>query len=134
LSSPKTHLANGGCSSFSSLSNDISFPPEGYPSLRLPQVVVLHVMSCIISCICFFFLVTQKSPKQGSPAVLLMINFHQFLLSFNLYCQPFRFLYLKHMYIFMHGGTCLCVCWALIHLSFLVLPQIVHVMLILELG
>lgn len=50
LSSPKTHLANGGCSSFSSLSNDISFPPEGYPSLRLPQVVVLGPFYAFMLC------------------------------------------------------------------------------------
>ncbi|XP_050380927.1 serine/threonine protein phosphatase 2A 55 kDa regulatory subunit B beta isoform-like isoform X2 [Argentina anserina] len=38
LSNPKIHLANGGCQSSSSLGNDISFPPGGIPSLRLPQV------------------------------------------------------------------------------------------------
>lgn len=42
-SSPKQCLANGGCGdkAYSSLSNDLSFPPEGIPSLRLPMVVVL---------------------------------------------------------------------------------------------
>lgn len=44
LGSSKMHLANGGCPdrSFSCLSNDISFPPGGIPSLRLPQVVVFN--------------------------------------------------------------------------------------------
>ncbi|KAK6773406.1 hypothetical protein RDI58_028644 [Solanum bulbocastanum] len=39
-SSPKQCLANGGCGdkAYSSLSNDLSFPPEGIPSLRLPMV------------------------------------------------------------------------------------------------
>lgn len=42
-SSPKQCLANGGCGdkAYSSLSNDLSFLPEGIPSLRLPMVVVL---------------------------------------------------------------------------------------------
>ncbi|KAG5572815.1 hypothetical protein H5410_062581 [Solanum commersonii] len=39
-SSPKQCLANGGCGdeAYSSSSNDLSFPPEGIPSLRLPMV------------------------------------------------------------------------------------------------
>uniref|UniRef100_M1A8S9 Serine/threonine-protein phosphatase 2A 55 kDa regulatory subunit B n=1 Tax=Solanum tuberosum TaxID=4113 RepID=M1A8S9_SOLTU len=39
-SSPKQCLANGGCGdkAYSSLSNDLSFLPEGIPSLRLPMV------------------------------------------------------------------------------------------------
>ncbi|KAH0982454.1 hypothetical protein GBA52_009631 [Prunus armeniaca] len=52
LGSSKTHLANGGCSdrSFSCLSNDISFPPGGIPSLRLPQVVTSHETSLVARC------------------------------------------------------------------------------------
>nr|POF18785.1 isoform 2 of serine/threonine protein phosphatase 2a 55 kda regulatory subunit b alpha isoform [Quercus suber] len=40
--SPRPYLANGGCPdrSYSSLSNELSFPPGGIPSLRLPMVVV----------------------------------------------------------------------------------------------
>lgn len=43
-SSTKSYLANGGCSdgSYTSLSNELSFPPGGIPSLRLPVVVVLN--------------------------------------------------------------------------------------------
>lgn len=43
-SSSKQFLANGDCSdcSYNSLSNDLSFPPGGIPSLRLPVVVVLN--------------------------------------------------------------------------------------------
>ncbi|KAL6537494.1 Serine/threonine protein phosphatase 2A 55 kDa regulatory subunit B beta isoform [Orobanche minor] len=43
-SSPKPHLANGVCSvqPYTSLRNDLSFPPGGIPSLRLPVVVVLN--------------------------------------------------------------------------------------------
>ncbi|KAL6491726.1 Serine/threonine protein phosphatase 2A 55 kDa regulatory subunit B beta isoform [Orobanche gracilis] len=39
-SSPKPHLANGVCSvqPYTSLRNDLSFPPGGIPSLRLPVV------------------------------------------------------------------------------------------------
>ncbi|KAK6153603.1 hypothetical protein DH2020_013242 [Rehmannia glutinosa] len=39
-SSPKQYLANGDCAvqSYNSLSNDLSFPPGGIPSLRLPVV------------------------------------------------------------------------------------------------
>jgi len=42
-SNPRGYLPNGGCSErpYSSLSNDFSFPPGGFPSLRLPVVVVL---------------------------------------------------------------------------------------------
>ena len=42
-SSPKQYLANGGCPdrSNSYLSNDLSLPLGGIPSLRLPVVVVL---------------------------------------------------------------------------------------------
>ncbi|TQE05678.1 hypothetical protein C1H46_008697 [Malus baccata] len=51
LSSPKTYLANGGGpdKSFSCLSNDISFPPGGIPTLRLPQVTS-HETSLIARC------------------------------------------------------------------------------------
>nr|POF06609.1 serine/threonine protein phosphatase 2a 55 kda regulatory subunit b alpha isoform [Quercus suber] len=40
--SPRPYIANGGCPyrSYSSLSNELSFPPGGIPSLRLPMVVV----------------------------------------------------------------------------------------------
>ncbi len=40
--SPKPYLANGGSPdrSYSSLSNELSFPPGGIPSLHLPVVVV----------------------------------------------------------------------------------------------
>ena len=43
-SSSKKFLANGDCSdpSYNSLSNELSFPPGGLPSLRLPVVVVLN--------------------------------------------------------------------------------------------
>lgn len=42
LSGPRPYLANGGSpdKSYSYLSNDLSFPPGGIPSLRLPVVVV----------------------------------------------------------------------------------------------
>ncbi|XP_050380926.1 serine/threonine protein phosphatase 2A 55 kDa regulatory subunit B beta isoform-like isoform X1 [Argentina anserina] len=50
LSNPKIHLANGGCQSSSSLGNDISFPPGGIPSLRLPQVVTSHETSLAARC------------------------------------------------------------------------------------
>ncbi|XP_022891361.1 serine/threonine protein phosphatase 2A 55 kDa regulatory subunit B beta isoform-like isoform X1 [Olea europaea var. sylvestris] len=38
--SPKQYLPNGGCQdrSYNSLSNDVSFPPGGVPSLKLPVV------------------------------------------------------------------------------------------------
>ncbi|XP_021829629.1 serine/threonine protein phosphatase 2A 55 kDa regulatory subunit B beta isoform isoform X1 [Prunus avium] len=51
LGSSKMHLANGGCPdrSFSCLSNDISFPPGGIPSLRLPQVTS-HETSLVARC------------------------------------------------------------------------------------
>lgn len=40
--SSKSYLANGGCKerSISYTTNDTSFPSEGYPSLKLPTVVV----------------------------------------------------------------------------------------------
>lgn len=41
-SSPKPHLANGGCQDRSCPSNDFSFPAGGIPSLHLPVVVVLN--------------------------------------------------------------------------------------------
>lgn len=38
-SSSKAPLPNGGCSDkFNCLNTDLSFPPGGYPSLRLPVV------------------------------------------------------------------------------------------------
>jgi serine/threonine-protein phosphatase 2A regulatory subunit B len=41
-STPKPHLTNGYTDkSYTSLSNDLLFPPGGIPSLRLPVVVVL---------------------------------------------------------------------------------------------
>jgi len=42
-SNPRGYIPNGGYSErpYSSLSNDLSFPPGGFPSLRLPVVVVL---------------------------------------------------------------------------------------------
>lgn len=49
-SSPKQCLANGGYAdrSFNCLSNDLSFPPGGFSSLRLPVVVVLKLyMPCM---------------------------------------------------------------------------------------
>ncbi|KAF6138191.1 hypothetical protein GIB67_011031 [Kingdonia uniflora] len=52
-SSPKTYLANGGCTdrSYNSLSNEFSFPPGGIPSLRLPVVVVAsHETSLVPRC------------------------------------------------------------------------------------
>lgn len=49
-SSHKSYLANGGLDrAYTSLSNDLSFPPGGVSSLRLPVVVVLN-WSYIISC------------------------------------------------------------------------------------
>lgn len=43
FSGPKQCLPNGGYAdrSYNSLNNDLSFPPGGIPSLRLPVVVVL---------------------------------------------------------------------------------------------
>lgn len=52
-SSPKQCLANGSNAdrSFNCLSNDLSFPPGGISSLRLPVVVVLKLyMSCMFDC------------------------------------------------------------------------------------
>uniref|UniRef100_A0A7N2LKS5 Serine/threonine-protein phosphatase 2A 55 kDa regulatory subunit B n=1 Tax=Quercus lobata TaxID=97700 RepID=A0A7N2LKS5_QUELO len=51
--SPRPYLANGGCPdrSYSSLSNELSFPPGGIPSLRLPMVVVAsHETSLVARC------------------------------------------------------------------------------------
>ncbi|PHU00917.1 Serine/threonine protein phosphatase 2A 55 kDa regulatory subunit B beta isoform [Capsicum chinense] len=50
-SSPKQCLANGGYGdkAYSSLSNDLSFPPEGIPSLRLP-VVTCNETSLLARC------------------------------------------------------------------------------------
>lgn len=41
--SPRAFLPNGGCSErpHNYPSSDFSFPPEGFPSLHLPVVVVL---------------------------------------------------------------------------------------------
>ena len=44
----KQYLANGGDKSHNLPSNDLSIPPGGFPSLRLPVVVVLEQ---------FFFLI-----------------------------------------------------------------------------
>ncbi|PIN11852.1 Serine/threonine protein phosphatase 2A, regulatory subunit [Handroanthus impetiginosus] len=51
-SSPKPYLANGACSdrSYNSLSNDLSFPPGGIPSLRLPVVVTSSETSLVARC------------------------------------------------------------------------------------
>lgn len=47
--SPKQYLPNGGCQdrSYNSLSNDVSFPPGGVPSLKLPVVVTKLYFTCI---------------------------------------------------------------------------------------
>lgn len=53
-STPKPHLANGGYTdkSYTSLCNELLFPPGGIPSLRLPVVVVplpymlIHLFNC----------------------------------------------------------------------------------------
>ncbi|KAJ6794663.1 serine/threonine protein phosphatase 2A 55 kDa regulatory subunit B beta isoform-like isoform X1 [Iris pallida] len=52
ISSPGAYLANGGCSEkpYSSLSNDLSFPPGGFPSLRLPVVVASQETSLLARC------------------------------------------------------------------------------------
>ncbi|KAI3463279.1 hypothetical protein Pfo_019942 [Paulownia fortunei] len=46
------YLANGDCSdrSYNSLSNDLSFPPGGIPSLRLPVVVTSSETSLVARC------------------------------------------------------------------------------------
>ncbi|KAK6914774.1 WD40 repeat [Dillenia turbinata] len=51
MASPKSLLANGGSidRAYSYLSNDFSFPPEGFPSLRLP-VVVSQETSLVARC------------------------------------------------------------------------------------
>ncbi|XP_041990554.1 serine/threonine protein phosphatase 2A 55 kDa regulatory subunit B beta isoform-like isoform X1 [Salvia splendens] len=51
-SSSKKFLANGDCSdpSYNSLSNDVSFPPGGLPSLRLPVVVTSGETSLLARC------------------------------------------------------------------------------------
>lgn len=49
-SSSRGLLPNGGCSDKSSfLNSDILFPPGGYPSLRLPVVVVLKPLYILIN-------------------------------------------------------------------------------------
>lgn len=50
--SPKPYLANGGSPdrSYSSLSNELSFPPGGIPSLHLPVVVTNHETSLVARC------------------------------------------------------------------------------------
>ncbi|KAF7843458.1 serine/threonine protein phosphatase 2A 55 kDa regulatory subunit B beta isoform isoform X2 [Senna tora] len=50
-SNPRPYLANGGSpeKSYSNLSNDLSFPPGGIPSLRLP-VVTSHETSLVARC------------------------------------------------------------------------------------
>ena len=44
MTSPIGYLPNGGCSErpYGHFSYDLSFPPGGFPSLRLPVVVVLY--------------------------------------------------------------------------------------------
>ncbi|KAI3806839.1 hypothetical protein L1987_22754 [Smallanthus sonchifolius] len=46
-STPKPHLANGG---YTSLSNDLIFPPGGIPSLRLPVVVTSNETNLVARC------------------------------------------------------------------------------------
>ncbi|KAG8388383.1 hypothetical protein BUALT_Bualt02G0120200 [Buddleja alternifolia] len=48
-SGPKQHLPNGGCPDLSYKSNDLSFPPGGIPSLRLP-VVTSNETSLLARC------------------------------------------------------------------------------------
>ncbi|XP_042474701.1 serine/threonine protein phosphatase 2A 55 kDa regulatory subunit B beta isoform-like isoform X1 [Zingiber officinale] len=47
--SPTPSLSNG-CSGSTYLSNDLSFPPGGFPSLRLPVVVTSHEKSLVARC------------------------------------------------------------------------------------
>lgn len=51
--SSRVHMPNGGSSErrHSYLSNDFSFPPGGFPSLRLPMVGVLSLVCDDSSCI-----------------------------------------------------------------------------------
>lgn len=44
MTSPQRNLPNGGCSEgpYNRSSNDLSLPPGGFPSLRLPVVVGLN--------------------------------------------------------------------------------------------
>lgn len=50
--SAKQYLANGSYPdrSYNLLNNDLTFPPGGIPSLRLPVVVVLHSDVLILCC------------------------------------------------------------------------------------
>ncbi|KAJ0977458.1 hypothetical protein J5N97_012932 [Dioscorea zingiberensis] len=52
VESPRTYLPNGGCSGrpYNFLSNDFTFPPGGFPSLRLPKVVTSHETSLVARC------------------------------------------------------------------------------------
>ncbi|XP_038987582.1 serine/threonine protein phosphatase 2A 55 kDa regulatory subunit B beta isoform-like isoform X3 [Phoenix dactylifera] len=47
--SPRVCLPNGGCS-YNYMSNDFSFPPGGFPSLRLPAVVASQETSLVARC------------------------------------------------------------------------------------
>ncbi|KAM0034626.1 putative transcription factor WD40-like family [Helianthus debilis subsp. tardiflorus] len=51
-SAPKPHLANGGYSdkSYTSINNDLLFPPGGIPSLRLPVVVTSNETNLVARC------------------------------------------------------------------------------------
>ncbi|RZR80746.1 hypothetical protein BHM03_00006821 [Ensete ventricosum] len=52
MTSPQRDLPNGGCSEgpYNRSSNDLSFPPGGFPSLRLPVVVTSQETSLIARC------------------------------------------------------------------------------------
>ncbi|WOL00404.1 serine/threonine protein phosphatase [Canna indica] len=49
---PRGYLPNGGCSEkvYNQLSNELSFPPGGFPSLRLPLVVTSQETNLIARC------------------------------------------------------------------------------------
>ena len=53
--SSKPYLANGGCKEriTSFPNNDTSFPPEGFPSLKLPTVVVFIPTYRFLAAWCF---------------------------------------------------------------------------------
>ncbi|WOL14137.1 hypothetical protein Cni_G22917 [Canna indica] len=49
---PRGYLPNGGCSEkfYNQLSNELSFPPGGFPSLRLPLVVTSQETNLVARC------------------------------------------------------------------------------------
>ncbi|XP_072968156.1 serine/threonine protein phosphatase 2A 55 kDa regulatory subunit B beta isoform-like isoform X1 [Typha angustifolia] len=49
-SSPRLYLLNGGCAERSYTNKDFSFPPGGFPSLRLPVVVSSKETSLVAKC------------------------------------------------------------------------------------